>query len=72
MSRGGTIMGKSPDVSVVNPYGQHWQASNVFVLGGSTFPQNSSAHLTLTLLALTLHTADAVVDRYLKKPGPLA
>jgi gluconate 2-dehydrogenase alpha chain len=70
--QGGTIMGKSPDVSVVNPYGQHWQASNVFVLGGSTFPQNSSAHLTLTLLALTLHTADAVVDRYLKKPGPLA
>jgi gluconate 2-dehydrogenase alpha chain len=70
--QGGTIMGKSPDISVTNPFGQHWREPNLFVLGGSSFPQNSTAPPTLTILALTIRTADAVVDRYLKMPGPLA
>jgi gluconate 2-dehydrogenase alpha chain len=70
--QGGTIMGASPDRSVVNPYLQHWQVSNLFVLGGSTFPQNPSAHPTLTIIALAIRTADAIIDRYLKKPGALA
>ena len=70
--QGGTIMGSSPDRSVVNPYLQHWQVPNLFVLGASTFPQNPSAHPTLTLLALTYRTADAIVDRYLKSPSQLA
>jgi len=70
--QGGTIMGNSPDRSVVNPYLQHWQVPNLFVLGASTFPQNPSAHPTLTILALTYRTADAIVDRYLKSPSPLA
>lgn len=70
--QGGTIMGTSPERSVVNPYLQHWQLSNLFVLGGSTFPQNPAGHPTLTIIALTLRTADAIVERYLKKPGALA
>ena len=70
--QGGTIMGSSPDRSVVNPYLQHWQVPNLFVLGASTFPQNPSAHPTLTLLALTYRTANAIVDRYLKSPSQLA
>ena len=70
--QGGTIMGRSPDRSVVNPYLQHWQIPNLFVLGASAFPQNASTSPTLTLLALTYRTADAVVDRYLKSPSPLA
>jgi gluconate 2-dehydrogenase alpha chain len=70
--QGGTIMGKSPETSVVNPYLQHWQLSNLFILGGSTFPQSSSARPTLAMLALTCRAADALVDRYLKAPGPLA
>jgi gluconate 2-dehydrogenase alpha chain len=69
--QGGTIMGKSSESSVVNPYLQHWQISNLFILGGSTFPQSSSARPTLAMLALTYRTADAIVDRYLKAPGPL-
>ncbi|MGH9356568.1 MAG: GMC family oxidoreductase [Terriglobia bacterium] len=69
--QGGTIMGKSPDRSVVNPYLQHWQLSNLFILGGSTFPQNAATHPTLTILAQTIRTADAIVQRYLKKPGAL-
>ena len=70
--QGGTIMGSSPDCSVVNPYLQHWQVSNLFVLGGSAFPQNSSANPTPTILALTYRTADAIVNRYLKSPAALA
>jgi gluconate 2-dehydrogenase alpha chain len=70
--QGGTIMGSSPNHSVINPYLQHWQVSNLFVLGASAFPQNASANPTPTILALTYRTADAVVDRYLKNPGALA
>jgi gluconate 2-dehydrogenase alpha chain len=70
--QGGAIMGSSPERSVVNPYLQHWQLSNLFVLGASSFPQNASANPTPTILALTYRTADAVVDRYLKNPAALA
>ena len=70
--QGGAIMGESPATSVVNPWLQHWDASNVFVLGASAFPQNASGNPTLTVLALTLRVADAVVDRYLRHPGSLA
>jgi gluconate 2-dehydrogenase alpha chain len=70
--QGGVIMGSSPERSVVNPYLQHWQVSNLFVLGASAFPQNASATPTPTILALTYRTADAVVNRYLKNPASLA
>lgn len=70
--QGGTIMGASPADSVVNPYLQHWQVPNLFVLGASTFPQNSASNPTPTILALAYRTADAIVNRYLKQPGMLA
>ena len=70
--QGGAIMGSSPERSVVNPYLQHWELSNLFVLGASSFPQNASANPTPTILALTYRTADAVVDRYVKNPAALA
>jgi gluconate 2-dehydrogenase alpha chain len=70
--QGGTIMGDSPAHSVVSPYLQHWQLPNLFILGGSTFPQNASANPTPTILAFVYRTADAIIDRYLKHPGPLA
>jgi gluconate 2-dehydrogenase alpha chain len=70
--QGGAIMGTSPERSAVNSYLQHWQVENLFVLGASSFPQNASANPTLTVLALTFRTADAIIDRYLKAPGPLA
>jgi gluconate 2-dehydrogenase alpha chain len=70
--QGGTILGTSPENSVVNTYGQHWRAANLFVLGGSTFPHAGGANPTPTILAVAYRTADVVVERYLKKPGPLA
>jgi len=69
--QGGAIMAGSPDKGVLNPYWQHWQYPNLFVLGASAFPQQGSANPTSTILALTQRTADAVVDRYLKEPGSL-
>jgi gluconate 2-dehydrogenase alpha chain len=69
--QGGTIMGSRPDTAVLNPWLQHWQISNLFILGASSFPHNPGCHPTLTVLALTLRTADAIVNRYLKHPGSL-
>jgi gluconate 2-dehydrogenase alpha chain len=70
--QGGAIMGASPETSVVNSYLQHWKMHNVFVLGGSAFPQNASGNPTLTALAITYRAADGLIDRYLKHPGALA
>jgi gluconate 2-dehydrogenase alpha chain len=69
-TQGGTIMGRSPDSSVVNPYLQHWQVPNLWVVGASAFPQNESQP-TLTLAALSYWAAEAFVSRYLKRPGAL-
>jgi gluconate 2-dehydrogenase alpha chain len=70
--QGGTTMGNSPAESVLNPWLQHWDVPNLFVLGASSFPQNASGNPTLTILAQTYRTADAIVERYLKRPGPMA
>jgi gluconate 2-dehydrogenase alpha chain len=70
-SHGGAIMGASPQTSVVNPYLQHWQMPNLWVVGGSALPQGEE-HLTLTVVALAYRAADAFIERYLKRPGALA
>jgi gluconate 2-dehydrogenase alpha chain len=70
--QGGVIMSASREQGVVNPWLQHWSMPNLWVLGGSAFPQNGSGNPTLTLLALTYRAAEALLDRYLPKPGPLA
>jgi gluconate 2-dehydrogenase alpha chain len=69
--QGGTIMGKSPDTSVVNTQGQHWQLPNLFIVGASTMPCQGAANPTPTVLALAYRTADALIDQYLKRPGSL-
>jgi len=68
--RGGNVDRRS--CGVMNPYLQQLQLPNLFVLGASTFPNIGSANPTPTILALTYRNADAFVDRYLKKPAPLA
>jgi gluconate 2-dehydrogenase alpha chain len=69
--QGGAMMGASPETSVVNRYLQHWDMPNLWVVGASSFPQNASGNPTLTALAVTHWTADAVIDKYLKHPGRL-
>jgi gluconate 2-dehydrogenase alpha chain len=51
---------------------QHWRIPNLWVIGASAFPQNSSGNPTVTILAMAYRAADALVDRYFKHPGPLA
>lgn len=68
---GGTRMGSDPKSSVVNRYGQTWDIPNLFVVGSSTFPSMSGFNPTLTIQALAYMTADAIVNKYRKNPGPL-
>jgi gluconate 2-dehydrogenase alpha chain len=70
--QGGVIIGASPETSVLNPWLQHWDLPNLWVLGASAFPQNAAGHPTLTVLALAFRAADALIGRYLKNPGALA
>jgi gluconate 2-dehydrogenase alpha chain len=68
---GGTIMGLDRATSVVNRYLQSWDLPNLFVIGASNFPQNATYNPTDTVGALAYMTAEAIVNRYLKSPGPL-
>ena len=69
---GGTRMGSDPTTSVVNRYGQSWDVSNLFILGSSNHPTMSGFNPTLTIEAFAYWSADAIVNRYRKNPGPLA
>jgi gluconate 2-dehydrogenase alpha chain len=67
--QGGVVMGDSPSSSVVNRHLQHWDVPDLWVVGASAFPQNPSHNPTLTAIALTTWAADALIERYLDKPG---
>jgi gluconate 2-dehydrogenase alpha chain len=68
---GGAIMGTDPTTSVVNRYLQSWDLHNLFVFGASAYPQNAGYNPTATVGALTYWAADAIVNQYLRRPGPL-
>ena len=55
---GGAVMGADPATSAVNKYLQSWDVSNVFVVGGSAFPQNSANPPTETIGMLACWAAD--------------
>jgi gluconate 2-dehydrogenase alpha chain len=67
---GGTIMGKSPDDSVVNNYLQHWDADNLFVVGAGNFPHNGGCNPTDTVGALAYRCAEGIL-KYTSKEGSL-
>lgn len=69
---GGTAMGTDPKTSVVNRYLQSWDVPNLFIMGGSVFPQNTGYNPTGTIGALTYWSVNAIKKLYLKNPGPLA
>ncbi|MNP57485.1 Gluconate 2-dehydrogenase flavoprotein precursor [compost metagenome] len=64
-------MGTNPRTSALNRYQQCWAAHNVFVLGASSFPNNGGYNPTVTIGALALWTAKAILEHYLKNPGPM-
>ncbi len=63
----GAVMGADPATSVVNKYLQSWDVHNVFVVGGSTFPQNAANPPTETIGMLACWAADGIKDIYLKQ-----
>jgi len=69
---GGAVMGADPATSAVNKYLQSWDVSNVFVIGGSSFPQNAANPPTETIGMLACWAADNIKETYLKRPGPMA
>ena len=64
-------MGGDTTTSMVNRYGQSWDIPNLFIVGSSTFPTSAGLNPALTIQALAYMTADAIVTRYKKNPGPL-
>jgi gluconate 2-dehydrogenase alpha chain len=64
------VMGSDPSTSVVNKYLQSWDVSNLFVVGGSAFPQNPANGPTETIGMLACWAADAIKD-YVRSPGAL-
>lgn len=58
---GGTTMGKDPSISVVNPYLQHWDVPNLFVVGAGNFQHNSGYNPTGTVGALAYRCAEGII-----------
>lgn len=67
---GGVIMGVDPETSAVNNYLQMWDMENLFVVGGSAFPQFGSHHPTPTIGALAYRAAEGI-EKYLADGGGL-
>lgn len=67
---GGTIMGSSPDNSVVNNYLQHWDAENLFVIGAGNFAHNGGYNPTGTVGALAYRSVEGII-KYSKTGGSL-
>jgi 2-methyl-1,2-propanediol dehydrogenase len=57
-------MGSDPAQSVVNPWGQSWDVSNLFIMDGSVLPTGSAVNPTSTIGALTLRAATHLRDRF--------
>lgn len=60
----GTVrMGKDPQKSVVNSYGQSHDIPNLFVTDTSVFPTGGGANVTLTAMAISLRAAGYLIEQ---------
>jgi len=59
---GGARMGADSASSVLNAFNQCWDAKNLFVVDGSSFPTAGWQNPTLTMMALTVRAAGFIVD----------
>jgi len=60
---GGCIMGTDPTTSVVDADCRAHDHKNLFLPGGGAMPSGTASNSTLTMAALALKAADAVVDQ---------
>jgi len=64
----GTIrMGHDPKTSALNKWGQAHDCKNLFVTDGSMFVQQSEKNPTWTILALSMRTAEYILDQKSKQ-----
>lgn len=56
-------MGNDPYTSGTNRYGQVHGINGLFVADGSVIPTSGTANITLTIVALAIRTADAIVQQ---------
>jgi choline dehydrogenase-like flavoprotein len=54
-------MGESGDTSVVNPWGRSFAIDNLWICDNSVFPSSLAANPALTIMALSLRTADRIL-----------
>lgn len=57
-------MGTNPTTAVVNPDGQSFDIPNLYISDNSTFPSALSVNPALTIMALSLRTADRFLDKH--------
>ena len=56
-------MGTDPAQSVVNPDGKAFDVPNLYIMDNSIFPSALSVNPALTLMALSLRTADRFLQQ---------
>jgi choline dehydrogenase-like flavoprotein len=61
---GGAPMGKDPRSSVLDEFGRCWDAANVFVTDGASFPSGCWQNITLTIMALTVRSCERIAREY--------
>jgi choline dehydrogenase-like flavoprotein len=69
---GGAAMGEDPGSSVLNKYNQCWEAPNILVCDGASFPRAGFQYPTLTIMAQTARACEHLVAsrRETRSPAP--
>ena len=62
-------MGINADHAVVDADGHAFDVPNLYIVDNSIFPSALSANPALTIMALSLHTADRFVERIRRREG---
>ncbi len=60
---GSARLGSSPRTSATNPEGETWEARNLFVMDGSSFPNASGVNPMITIEAIAHRNASALAAR---------
>jgi len=64
----GTVrMGKNPRTSVLNSFCQAREVKNLFVTDGSCFTTSSEKNPTLTIMAISMRTADYIKEQHRRR-----
>ncbi len=61
---GSVRLGNSPHASATNPDGETWEARNLFVMDGSSFPSASGVNPMITIEAIAHRNASALAARH--------